>query len=73
MFDLPLLNSNSVPIQQLASRILRTERGPFWVNNGPDAIEMGCLYYPRKQTSVSAAAMTDPDPNPFADCDVVVC
>jgi hypothetical protein len=26
-----------------------------------------------KQTSVSAAAMTDPDPNPFADCDVIVC
>jgi len=35
---------------------------------------MGCLRYPRKkQTSASAAAMTDPDPNPFADCDVVVC
>jgi hypothetical protein len=34
---------------------------------------MGCLYYPRKQTSVSAAAMTDPDPNPFADCDIIVC
>jgi hypothetical protein len=34
---------------------------------------MGCLRYPRKQTSVSAAAMTDPDPNPFADCDVIVC
>jgi hypothetical protein len=28
---------------------------------------------PRKQTSVSAAAMNDPDPNPFADCDVIVC
>ena len=22
------------------------------VKNGPDALEMGCLYYPRKQTSV---------------------
>jgi hypothetical protein len=21
----------------------------------------------------AAAAMTDPDPNPFADCDVIVC
>jgi hypothetical protein len=29
--------------------------------NGPDAVEMGCLYYPRKQTSVSYAA----------DCDVI--
>jgi hypothetical protein len=46
---------------------------PSWVKNGPDAIEMECLCYPRKQTSVSAAAMTDPDPNPFADCDVIVC
>jgi hypothetical protein len=26
-----------------------------------------------KQTSLSAAAMTDPDPNPFADCDVITC
>ena len=26
------------------------------VKNGPDAPEMGCLYYPRKQTSVSYAA-----------------
>jgi hypothetical protein len=26
------------------------------VKNGPDAPEMGCLYYPRKQTSVSFAA-----------------
>jgi hypothetical protein len=43
------------------------------VKNGPDAIQMGCLRYPRKQTSVSAAAMTDPDPNPFADCDVIAC
>jgi hypothetical protein len=40
----------------------------LWVKNGPDAIEMGCLRYLRKQTSVGAAAMTDPDPNPlFAD------
>jgi hypothetical protein len=34
---------------------------------------MGCLRYPRKQTSASAVAMTDTDPNPFADCDVIVC
>jgi hypothetical protein len=33
------------------------------VKNGPDALEMGCLYYPRKQTSVSYAA----------DCDDVAC
>src|SRR6202023_2324214 len=31
--------------------------------NGPDALEMGCLFYPRKQTSVSYAA----------DCNVIVC
>jgi hypothetical protein len=36
---------------------------PVWVKNGPDALEMGCLHYPRKQTSVSYAA----------DCDVIVC
>ncbi|HWO32516.1 MAG TPA: hypothetical protein VNO32_27280, partial [Candidatus Acidoferrum sp.] len=33
-------------------------------------------YFPlctRKQTSASAAAMTNPDPNPFADCDAIVC
>jgi hypothetical protein len=35
---------------------------------------MGCLRYPRKQTSVSAAAMTDPDPNPFTDgCTIIAC
>src|SRR5258708_22810598 len=32
-----------------------------WVKNGPDALEMGCLHYPRKQTSVGYAA----------DCDVI--
>ena len=49
--------------------------GTLWVKNGPDAIEMGCLRYPRKQTSVRAAAMTDPDPSPlFADgCTVIAC
>jgi hypothetical protein len=36
---------------------------PLWVKNRPDALEMGCMYYPRKQTSVSYAA----------DCDVIVC
>jgi len=41
--------------------------GLLWVKNGPDALAMGCLYYPQKQTSVSAAAMTNPDPDPFAD------
>jgi hypothetical protein len=25
------------------------------------------------KTSASAAAITDPDPNPFADCDFIVC
>jgi hypothetical protein len=36
---------------------------------------MGCLRYPRKQTTASAAAMTDPDPSPlFADeCTVIAC
>jgi hypothetical protein len=28
---------------------------------------MGCLYYPQKLTSVSAAALIDPDLNPLAD------
>ena len=28
-------------------------RTPFGVKNGPDALEMGCLYCPRKQTSVA--------------------
>jgi hypothetical protein len=31
----------------------------MWVKNGPDALEMGCLHYPRKQTSVSYAADGD--------------
>jgi hypothetical protein len=38
---------------------------PKGVKNGPDAIEMGCLRYPRKQTSASAAAMTVPIPTPL--------
>ena len=45
--------------------ILRNPRSraypcPGWVKNGPGTLEMGCLYYPRKQTSVGYAA----------DCDV---
>ena len=36
---------------------------PVWVKNGPDALEMGCLYCPRKQTSVSYAV----------DGDLIVC
>jgi hypothetical protein len=36
---------------------------PRWVKNGHDAFEMGSLFYPREQTSVSYAA----------DCDVIVC
>jgi hypothetical protein len=31
-----------------------------WVKNGPDALEMGCLFYPESRHRVSAAAMTDP-------------
>jgi hypothetical protein len=34
---------------------------------------MGCLFYPQKQTFGQRPAMSDPDPNPFADCDVIVC
>jgi len=34
-----------------------------WVKTGRDALEMGCLFFPRKQTSASYAA----------DCDVTVC
>jgi hypothetical protein len=33
------------------------------VKNGPDALEMGFLFYPREQTSVGYAA----------DCDIVIC
>jgi hypothetical protein len=65
-------NSNLQPTAA-ANGNSRSTRRPFRVKNGPDAIEMGCLRHPRKQTSASAAAMTDPDPNPFADCDVIVC
>jgi hypothetical protein len=43
-------------------RLIRCSAGPEWVKNGPDAIEMGCLYY-RKQTWVSYAA----------DCDLIAC
>jgi hypothetical protein len=42
------------------AREFQTETLP---KNGPDALEMGCLYYPRKQTSVSYAA----------DCDIIIC
>jgi len=41
------------------------------VNELLKIVDMSAL--PRKQTSASTAAMTDPDPNPFADCDVIVC
>jgi hypothetical protein len=51
----------------LAARAARRRRADAcclqWVKNGPDALEVGCLYYPRKQTSVSYAA----------DCDAIVC
>jgi hypothetical protein len=36
---------------------------PFWVKNGPAALETGFLHYPRKQTSVSCAV----------DCGAIVC
>ena len=36
--------------------MLHSRCGPLWVKNGPDALEMGRRYYPRKQTSVSYAA-----------------
>src|SRR5260370_37358291 len=39
-----------------------TVLGTSAMGGGPDALEMGCLYCPRKQTSVSYAA----------DCDVIV-
>jgi hypothetical protein len=41
---------------------------PLRVKNGLHAFEKGCLYYARKQTSVSAAAMSDPDLDPLAQC-----
>jgi hypothetical protein len=41
----------------------RAAKCRFWVKNGRDALEMGCLYCPRKQTSVSYAV----------DCDLIVC
>jgi hypothetical protein len=31
------------------------------------------LITPESGPSVDAGVMTDPDPNPFADCDVIVC
>jgi hypothetical protein len=53
----------TTPLHLLTFGLHRTA-GPYSrVKNGPDALEVGCLYYPRKQTSVSHAA----------DCDVVVC
>ena len=42
------------------AREFQTETLP---KNGPDALEMGCPYYSRKQISVSYAA----------DCDLIVC
>jgi hypothetical protein len=39
--------------------MLTRPKCPRRVKNGPDALEMGCLYYPRKQTSVSHAADCD--------------
>jgi hypothetical protein len=38
-------------------------RLPKWVKNAPDALEIGCLCCPRKQTSFSCAA----------DCGAIVC
>jgi hypothetical protein len=50
--------------RQFDEIFLQRTAGPYIrVKNGPDALEMGCLYYPRKQTSVSCAA----------DADVIVC
>ena len=47
--------------RQFDEIFLQRTAGPYIrVKNGPDALEMGCLYYPRKQTSVGYAA----------DCDV---
>jgi hypothetical protein len=43
--------------------VCMVEIGPVRVKNGHDAIEIGCLRYPGKQTSVIAAALTDPDPH----------
>jgi hypothetical protein len=41
-----------------ANRVAVPARGAtsHAVKNGPDALEMGCLFYPRKQTSASFAA-----------------
>src|SRR5882757_4709957 len=32
---------------------------PLRVNNGPDALEMGCLFYPRKRTPGGHRAMSE--------------
>jgi hypothetical protein len=47
------------------TRIEAVERGQClrWVKNGRDALEMGRLYYPRKQTPISYAV----------DCDLIRC
>jgi hypothetical protein len=50
--------------RQFDEIFLQRTAGPYIrVKNGPDALEMGCRFYPRKQTPVSCAA----------DCDVIVC
>ena len=45
----------------------------FRVKTGDTRREQMFSLCTRKQTSASAAAITDPDPNPFADCDAIVC
>jgi hypothetical protein len=56
--DTLLENHNNRHVQQTARLLATTAPGkpllrsrlPFGVKNGPDALEMGCLYYPRRQT-----------------------
>jgi len=36
--------------------IVQPAQGPKWVKNGPDALEMGFLFYSRKQTWLNCTA-----------------